>query len=1394
MKRAFLAIAVLCLLSLLLPLGLNGQTVTAISGMAINQYGQPSPFASVRVCLVTTGGNPCDTTGVTLYYDYSQGIKAPNPYSADQYGNYSVYATGATTPNVYLVEVTPAPPQSGGPFSYLFNGAGGSGSGGGGVNPSLLPQPLCFYATVGSTCSPTLVGTNLGPAYYPSLGPSPSGALFSPNTVSQLPKIDVRSPNFGIPSGCANAADSSGVLDSTCAINAAVSFGVTVFGSGSTSRPMPCVYIPAGTYLISGPIIMSNQWALCGDGPYASLIVQSNLTSNGITVRNNSGNYSFSPNTFGWAGGGGIYGLGISCSASGTPGGAFNGCTGNAIEIEGTDFRVDNVTITNWGGRGIMSSSAAEQIFLSHLWENATRWPISNVGQANFSLNDYYAAGPGQTQTYGFGAICHLGYCNSTTWNPTTVTITSASVDGSGHATIVVSSSDLTHGYATGFSSPIPPGGVFKLSGITDSSLLDLNGTFQATTITGAAGSPFTITFTTYDQTAGSWAYTDNDEPQWFCGNNVTCPVLSPSLYSASSPIGLFQLGVLPAVNYTMNLSTVVGSSHNLRLDILTHAQGIAESSLGDNIDGSYDECTFSTMPCLQRDYQGGEYIPYTTLTQATNSSGAQTVSVNNASWFKIVTGDPTNAQSISQSSVNWTLYPPDYSPYSSAASCCVSGVNQNQKEVVYAAMDTANVLHIVIRNEGGSTAPSGTVWPIGALISPTYFNFQAQVDTVNLQRYNQNNLGGNANGFGAAICSDTGANICADQIIGTIPNFHTLFALSGGPSVKESNYTTFSALTSDMASVTPQGSGCLKILGGNVDFDGISSQSFGIQFGQMSEGTDITNGIARHLLSACVIVPKQNVNGTPTFPTAIASDEALGSRFFCTTALGGCGFDSNIRTTNSPQSFGGASAGLSGAFIGHQSAPAYDWVDGAVTQGSAAITAWSIPSLAGNTYNLLTLMTNMNPGSGNCVQITGLTVGAIFNNSGQCWRVTTSNSTTTVVAIPILALPASLPLSATESGTITLLQPQFRYHCQGGPTFTGADVWCGWGVYSGTNNVYNYGLKLAQDGTTPGVLDITDLRSTNWNLLGNFNIGGNFNASGIVSIGLLSNLIPNSGVFSAGTWSTSGTATIALTSGQSDPWGGSTATLIAVTGSGTASLIDVYPSGPLVANTNYNACAWIKGAAGGEIVRIGTNNQTPPVGPITTSWGYYCAATNPGVIFLNDVFYSIIISPQSVYLAGASMTLATNSSGYVVTGATPTSMPIASVASPYFYATLSANSGTTLPLIDLGSGTPGAGKYVDGGTGAWTALPGAGFTLYNGSGATLSGAHGVFATGSLTGGTLAVTLTGSSVFTSSSSYMCTPQDTTTPANAVTVAYSSGSAFTLTGTGTDAVRFQCTGN
>ena len=56
-----------------------------------------------------------------------------------------------------------------------------------------------------------------------------------------------------------------------------------------------------------------------------------------------------------------------------------------------------------------------------------------------------------------------------------------------------------------------------------------------------------------------------------------------------------------------------------------------------------------------------------------------------------------------------------------------------------------------------------------------------------------------------------------------------------------------------------------------------------------------------------------------------------------------------------------------------------------------------------------------------------------------------------------------------------------------------------------------------------------------------------------------------------------------------------------------------------------------------------------------------------------------------------------------------------------------------------------------------------------------------------------AVTLTGSAVYTNSTSYTCTCADDTAIA-ACSVAQASGSAFTITGTGTDAIRYICVGN
>jgi len=86
------------------------------------------------------------------------------------------------------------------------------------------------------------------------------------------------------------------------------------------------------------------------------------------------------------------------------------------------------------------------------------------------------------------------------------------------------------------------------------------------------------------------------------------------------------------------------------------------------------------------------------------------------------------------------------------------------------------------------------------------------------------------------------------------------------------------------------------------------------------------------------------------------------------------------------------------------------------------------------------------------------------------------------------------------------------------------------------------------------------------------------------------------------------------------------------------------------------------------------------------------------------------------------------------------------------------------------------------------TAVP----TTYNHSGTQATGAHVVQDRCTL-GTSCSVTLTGSAVYTSSSTYDCVAIDRT-GANAIQFAPSSGSAFALTGTGTDAISYVCVGN
>lgn len=119
MARVWLFV-VACLLSLA-----GKAQVQVISSQTINQYGQPLPNGLIRVCSATSTGVPCTPT-VPIYQDYGLTIPAANPWTADQYGNFTFYVPALPPPNLYVIQESP---DSGITWSYVFNGpyAGNAG-------------------------------------------------------------------------------------------------------------------------------------------------------------------------------------------------------------------------------------------------------------------------------------------------------------------------------------------------------------------------------------------------------------------------------------------------------------------------------------------------------------------------------------------------------------------------------------------------------------------------------------------------------------------------------------------------------------------------------------------------------------------------------------------------------------------------------------------------------------------------------------------------------------------------------------------------------------------------------------------------------------------------------------------------------------------------------------------------------------------------------------------------------------------------------------------------------------------------------------------------------------------------------------------------------------------
>lgn len=173
-------------------------------------------------------------------------------------------------------------------------------------------------------------------------------------------------------------------------------------------------------------------------------------------------------------------------------------------------------------------------------------------------------------------------------------------------------------------------------------------------------------------------------------------------------------------------------------------------------------------------------------------------------------------------------------------------------------------------------------------------------------------------------------------------------------------------------------------------------------------------------------------------------------------------------------------------------------------------------------------------------------------------------------------------------------------------------------------------------------------------------------------------------------------------------------------------------------------------------------------IGPNTPSTGAFTTLSASSTVS-GAGFTSYLASPPAIGGTAANTGAFTNLSSSGTVSGTGFSTYL---ASPPAIGATTANTGRFTTLSSTGTG----------------AMP-----LYSTTGTGVNAPHMVQGTVALASGSATVTLSGSAVFTSSSSYTCTANDTTA-ANAVKVGQTSGTSITFTGTGTDSVQFLCAGS
>ena len=319
--------------------------------------------------------------------------------------------------------------------------------------------------------------------------------------------------------------------------------------------------------------------------------------------------------------------------------------------------------------------------------------------------------------------------------------------------------------------------------------------------------------------------------------------------------------------------------------------------------------------------------------------------------------------------------------------------------------------------------------------------------------------------------------------------------------------------------------------------------------------------------------------------------------------------------------------------------------------------------------------------------------------------------------------------------------------------------------------------------------------------------IGGMFSGQGM-------NYAPFSNNLTASTWTVlggSGTVTCNITDDLGDP----ACTLTA--SASTYSLQDSNIGGltPLTLNTSYVVQARLRGATGGELVTIGADAQGSNI-HTTTSWANYCVVitTSASGAFLNrtaalslnangaQIFASNVVTAPGNSCTPAPLPMTTLNNQF--TALTNVNHAGTFDANAYTLSGAATNTAGGLDVLNasgvvataqLGTGTPGAGKYVDGAAGAWTALP---LQAVNTCGTTTTCSNTAQTSARIVHGNVALS-GGSAVigsmtpWTATTSFDCTGTDKTSAAS-VRIVNTSTTSITISGTGTDVIAYTCVGN